>query len=294
MSRRRRVQYPGAVYHVMARGNRKASIFDDDIDRARFLYLLGQVADRYEFLVYGVCLMDNHYHVIGATPRGQLSDAMRFVNGVYAQASNRRHGRTGHLFEARFRSLIVQQESYLKRVARYVALNPVRAHLVTRPDAWPWSTYRATAGLEPSPHWLSLEWIEWAFDTADRMEAQKRYQAYVNDPTLRKLSVPASATAIGPPGFVDKIARAAAPRKSNRRIPLADRVAPRPALDTIFSSRDQDRVLRAPSAYWAFARYGYRQSDIARHLGVDPSTVSKWIRRVSEGARYDSRGMSSA
>lgn len=285
MSRRRRVQYPGAVYHVMARGNRKSSIFEDDIDRARFLHLLGQVADRYAFLIYGVCLMDNHYHVIAATPRGQLSDAMRFVNGVYAQASNRRHCRTGHLFEARFRSLVVQQESYLKRVARYVALNPVRAHIVTGPEAWPWSTYPATAGLEPSPAWLSLDWIEWAFDTTDRIEAQKRYREYVNNPTARRFSVPERGTAIGSQGFVDEIARVANRRKTDRRIPLGDRVAPRPALEVLLSSGEQDRGLRAPSAYRAFARYGYRQSDIARHLGVDPSTVSKWIRRVSREIR---------
>jgi REP element-mobilizing transposase RayT len=268
----------------MARGNRKSNIFEDDDDRALFIHLLGKVAERYAFLVYGVCLMNNHYHVIGATPRGQLSDAMRFVNGVYAQASNRRHCRTGHLFEARFRSLVVQQESYLKRVARYVALNPVRARIVTRPEAWRWGSYPATAGLAPSPPWLSLDWIEWAFDTTDRNEAQRRYREYVNSPTARRFSIPERAAAIGPQGFVDKVARAANPRKSDRCLPFADRVAPRPALDVLFSSK-QDPVLRATCAYRAAAHYGYRQSDIARHLGVDPSTVSKWIRRASSGTR---------
>ena len=100
------------------------------------------------FRVYAACLMVNHYHIVGETPLGNVAHGMRFLNGVYAQASNRRHRRTGHLFEARYRSLVVQRESYLKRAVRYVVLNPVRARLVTAAAAWPWTTYRATAGLE--------------------------------------------------------------------------------------------------------------------------------------------------
>ena len=119
----------------------------------------------------GACLMGNHYHVVGDTPRGNLSDVMRFLNGCYARASNRRHGRTGHLFEGRFRSLVIQRESYLKRVVRYVVLNPVRAHLVTDAAAWPWSTYCATAGLQAPPDWLSVDWLDWAFAAGTRAEA---------------------------------------------------------------------------------------------------------------------------
>src|SRR5690606_423102 len=107
----------------------------------------------------------------------------------------------GHLFEGRFRSLVVQRESYLKRVARYVALNPVRAHLVADPGAWPWSTYRATAGLDEPPDWLWLEWLEWAFDTADRAEAQARYREYVTEPTTRRLPINTRALAMGSAGF---------------------------------------------------------------------------------------------
>lgn len=291
MARRRRVQYPGAVHHVMARGNRKSIIFEDDTDCMNFLRLLGQVAQRYEFRIYGICLMNNHYHCIGETPRGQLSDAMRFVNGVYAQSSNRRHGRTGHLFGARFRSLVVQQESYLKRVARYVALNPVRAHLVAKAEAWPWSSYRATAGLDSPPAWLCLDWLEWAFDTTDLAEAQARYRKYVNQPAARRSPIDTRAIAIGSARFREQIARAASGPKPDRPLPLAGRVAAPPPLEAILADPDQGPSMRAHSIYWAHARYGYRQSDIARHLGIDPSTVSRCIRRVSSQAT-ESRSLS--
>ena len=151
MSRRSRLQFAGAVYHVMARGNRKSTIFHDDEDRRQFVQLVGRAARSYDLRIMATCLMGNHYHFIVETPARNLSDAMHFINGVFAQRSNRRHGQTGHVFEGRFRSLIIQQESYLMRAARYVVRNPVRAGLVTDAGAWPWSSYGATAGLERAP-----------------------------------------------------------------------------------------------------------------------------------------------
>lgn len=281
MARRRRVQYPGGVYHVMARGNRRGLIFEDDADCTTFFRLLGQAAERYQFRIYSACLMNNHYHCVAETPHGELSDAMRFLNGVFAQASNRRHGRTGHLFEGRFRSLVVQRESYLKRVARYVALNPVRAHLVADPGAWPWSTYRATAGLDEPPDWLWLEWLEWAFDTADRAEAQARYREYVTEPTTRRLPINTRALAMGSAGFRKMIGHVASARTPDRRLPLGRSGRARPPLHVILPVSEADRMTRADSMYRAHVRHGYHQSDIARHLGIDASTVSRWIQRAS-------------
>ena len=281
MARPLRIRYPGAVYHLMARGNRKATIFEDDIDRRSFFELLGQASDRYALRVYAACLMGNHYHIVGETPRANLSDAMRFVNGVYAQASNRRHGRTGHLFEARFRSLVIQRESYLKRVVRYVVLNPVRARLVQQAVDWPWSTYRATAGQEAAPEWLSLEWLDWAFAATAQADPRQQYEQYVNAPAAPKATIDTKALALGSRQFREHLARAAQGWEPDRCLPFRYRDSVRPPLTELLVGASDGRGL-ARSAYLAHARHGYRQSDIARHLRVDPSTVSKWLRRVCE------------
>ena len=130
MARRPRIQFPGAIYHVMSRGNRKSPIFADDDDRHQFIARLAEATVRYGIRCYALCLMNNHYHIVCDSPRGNLSDPMRYLNGVYTQDSNRRHQRTGHVFEGRFRSIVVQRESYLRRVVRYVVVNPVRAGIV--------------------------------------------------------------------------------------------------------------------------------------------------------------------
>lgn len=282
MARPRRIQFPGGTYHVMARGNRKAPIFDDDDDRTVFVDLLGQTVDRHGLSIYAACLMGNHYHVVGATPQGNLSEAMRFLNGVYAQASNRRHGRTGHVFEGRFRSLVVQRQSYLKRVARYVVLNPVRARLVSAPDAWAWSTYRATAGLDQVPAWLCLDWLEWAFDAATRAEAAVRYRDYVNEPPTRKHQIDTNALALGSDAFRNEVTAMARDLRPDRPLPRGARREIRPALAHLLSGLDPRSQGFGHAVWTAHVTHGYRQGEIARQAGIDPSTVSRVLRRVRE------------
>ena len=163
MARRDRIQFPGAVYHVMSRGNRRSMIVDDDDDRQAFMTTFSMTACEYQVRVYACCLMGTHYHTLLDTPRGNLSEFIRRLNAGYSKAFNRRHGRVGHTFQQRFASIVVQREKYLRRVARYVALNPVEARLCLDAAEWPWSTYRATAGLEDAPSWLHLDWLRWAF-----------------------------------------------------------------------------------------------------------------------------------
>ncbi len=284
MARRPRIQYPGAIHHVMARGNRRSTIFEDDLDRRRFLDLLGIAAGRYALRVYGACLMGTHYHIVAETPRGNLSEAMQVLNGRFAQASNRRHGRTGHLFEARSKSLVIQRESYLKRVLRYVVLNPVRAHLVTEPAAWRWSTYCATAGLEPAPDWLTLDWLDWAFDAPTREEACNRYQRYVNEPAARKSKIDTSALAIGGRRFRERLAETFSRRAPDRPLPVGYVPSVRPALSDLLAGVDSRGAGLPRAVYAAHATHGYRQSEIARHLGLDPSTVCKTLRKLRVGA----------
>jgi REP element-mobilizing transposase RayT len=286
MARRRRIQYPGAVYHVMARGNRKARIFEDEDDCRSFLDLLARTTTRYGFRVYAACLMVNHYHIVGETPRGNVAHAMRYLNGIYAQASNRRHRRTGHVFEARYRSLNIQRESYLKRAVRYVVLNPVRAHLVTAAAAWPWTTYRATAGLEPAPAWLSLDWLEWAFRAESRPEAAARYREYV-ETTVSRAGVNTRAIALGGRASRELMANLSRGPEVERGLPGPKTAIARPLLTAALADTTGPAATRRRAIYQAHAIHGYSQSDIARYLKVDPSTISKLLHRLERAGRHE-------
>ncbi len=146
MARPLRLEFPEALYHLTARGNARQEIFLDDQDRRAFLGLLGREVEQQRWRCHAYCLMDNHYHLLVETPEGRLAGGMRRLNGVYTQGFNRRHERVGHLFQGRYRSIVVDQESYLLELSRYVVLNPVRAGMVKRVEEWAWSSYRATAG----------------------------------------------------------------------------------------------------------------------------------------------------
>lgn len=275
VSRRTRLEWPGAVYHVMSRGNRKGKIFQDDVDRRYFIETIRDTTIRYGIRPHALCLMNNHYHVVFDTPRQNLSRAMQHLNGLYAQSTNRRHGWTGHIFEARFHSPVVQRELYLRRVARYVVLNPVRAYLVDGPDKWPWSTYRATAGLEPPPDWLYSDWLDHAFDANTRAEAQARYRCYVNQPAARNIRIDPKARAIGSAAFRDAIADATDQKHRDRGLPTWSGAPGRPPLAQLFGDTPLSLAVRDGLIETAHVAHGYSLAEIARYLELDRSTVSR-------------------
>ena len=133
MARPLRLEYPGAVWHITARGNERKNIFRSDADRRLLLELLGDAVRRYGWIVHTYVLMSNHYHFLIETPRPTLSRGMQWLNGKYAQRFNKRHDRVGHLFQGRFKGFLIENSEYLNEVLRYVVLNPVRAGLVARP-----------------------------------------------------------------------------------------------------------------------------------------------------------------
>jgi putative transposase len=279
MPRRRRIQFPGAIYHLMTRGNRKCAIYHDDTDRLRFLQTIETVAERYEFHVYALCLMDNHYHLVGETPRGNIARVMQYLNGFVAQASNRRHHRTGHLFEGRYRALVIERERYLRRVARYVVLNPVRAGMTPDAVSWPWSTYGETAGLRPPPPWLKLDWLEWSFKAPTRTEAQSLYRAFVNGPAERKWTVYPTAFAVASKRFSESLLRTG--QRSQCRPPRRPAVTwpPSRPLSEVIAGVDAGSPDRDRAMWIAHRDFGFTLAQVARHLGLDASTVSKALRR---------------
>jgi len=151
MARPVRIEFPGALYHITSRGDRREDIYLGDGDRRLFLALLAEVCERFNWSGHAYCLMSNHYHLLIETPDGNLSKGMRQLNGVYTQRFNDVHGRCGHVFQGRYKAIIVEKDAYLQEVARYIVLNPVRARMVGDPQDWPWSSYRATTGAASCP-----------------------------------------------------------------------------------------------------------------------------------------------
>jgi putative transposase len=180
MARPLRIEFSGAIYQVTSRGNAREDIYLDDTDRAMFLGVLAEVISRFDWRCHVYCLMGNHYHWLIETPEPNLSKGMRQLNGVYTQRFNRRHGRVGHVFQGRYKAILVERDSYLKELARYGVLNPVRAKRVQHPGDWPWSSYAMTAGKAVSPVWLSTEWLLGQFGP-QRERAQNAYVHFVEE-----------------------------------------------------------------------------------------------------------------
>jgi len=177
MARPLRVEYHGALYHLTARGNARADIFADDHDRSLFLGLLGKEIAQQGWRCYAYCLMGNHYHLLIKTPNPNLVAGMRRLNGVYTQAFNRRHGRVGHVFQGRYKSIVVDKDSYGLELCRYIVLNPVRAGMVKRAQSWAWSSFRAMTGRASVPEWLDAAWVLGQFGGRQPRAAYERFVA---------------------------------------------------------------------------------------------------------------------
>ncbi|HEX2379067.1 MAG TPA: transposase [Gaiellales bacterium] len=182
MARRHRIQTHGATYHAGTRGIRRMPVFLGDDDRQLFLAILADVVERFEWRCQAYCLMGNHYHLALRTPEANIGAGMHRLNGLYAQAFNRRHGFNGHLFEDRYWSTLAETDADVFRITRYVVLNPIRAGMCALPHQWPWSSYRATAGLDARPAFLDLGWLgEWGRD---------RYRSYVLEGLEQPVAAP--------------------------------------------------------------------------------------------------------
>jgi len=178
MTRPLRLEFPGALYHVTSRGDRRNAIYQDDVDRSAWLEVLALVCKRHRCIIHCFCQMTNHYHLLVETVEENLSQAMRQLNGLYTQKYNRRHRLVGHLFQGRYKAILVQKESYLLELSRYIVLNPVRAKMVTSPLDWRWSSHRYFSGDDSPPAWLERDWLLGQF-SGTHTTAISAYQAFV-------------------------------------------------------------------------------------------------------------------
>lgn len=284
MSRPLRILAPGLVYHVMARGNARMTIYRDDADCRRFLDLLETVVYRFRVECWAYCLMPNHYHAIVRTPEPNLSQAIRYLNGVYAQRWNRRHGRVGHVFQGRFTSQVVDDESYLLVVSRYVVLNPVRAGFARTPAEWQWSSYRATAGLTLCPSFVDVEPVLRQFGDESRRVLRRRYVQYINaampNESVVAQDIRTDRRVLGSETFAAQFRHIA--EQASREIPLRDRRVGLPDVQQVL--RSELRVQSLPVAITRTRRQGYSVIEIARALGLPAATVGRYARRAAASA----------
>jgi REP element-mobilizing transposase RayT len=284
MARPLRIEFPGAVYHITSRGNAKQVIFLDNQDKNKLIEILSTVVERFHWVCHAYCLMDNHYHLIIETPEGNLSRGMRQLNGVYTQVFNQRHQRIGHLFQGRYKAIIVEKDSHLLSLCRYVVLNPVRAGMVRKPEGWAWSNYRATIGVAKRPAFLKVEWILSQFNNK-KDESMKKYKRFVMEgitegspwETLKGQIFLATES------FIQKLSGELSENVDLKEIPKIQRYAGRPSLEELFKEeRLEDKKVKDEIISMAYIQYGYRMREIAEYLGVHYATVSRAVMRVEQ------------
>ena len=300
MARPLRLEFAHALYYVTSRGNRREDIYHDDADRQAWLSVLAQVCKRFNWTVHAYCLMRNHYHLLVETLEPNLSAGMRQLNGVYTQLTNRAHGRVGHVFQGRFKAIVVDKDNYLLELARYVVLNPVRAGMVQDPGQWPWSSYGAmlAPGWLPGADWLATDKLlayfapdQQSLDRvpdrlADREIAQQRYVNHVREgiglPSVwENLS---GQVYLGDEKFVNKMSamaeqspQGARTGRSRLEIPSAQR---RPVPLPLQSYIEQYPNNRNAAIQAAFATGSYTMAQLAEHFKLHYTSVSRIVKLV--------------
>ena len=275
MARPLRLEFAGALYHVTSRGDRREDIYDSDADRELFLSILGDVCERFNWQCHAYCLMSNHYHLLIETPDANLSKGMRQLNGVYTQSYNRSNDKVGHLFQGRYKAILVEKESYLLELARYIVLNPVRAEMVRSARDWPWSSYRATCGQVVKPDWLNTDWLLASFGKT-KGRAIKGYKAFVSQG--KGLPSPWSALRnqvfLGTESYLEEMQVLIDTGKELSEIPSSQRRPMPKELDDYKQSNSS----RNDAIVSAYESGGYTLKELGEYFGLHYSTVSGVIK----------------
>jgi REP-associated tyrosine transposase len=276
MSRPLRIEFAGALYHITARGNERRDVFFCDDDRFEFLKILEQVCERYNWLCHAYCLMGNHYHLLIETLDGNLSKGMRQLNGVYTQYVNRTHGRVGHLFQGRYKGILVQKEAYLLELARYIVLNPIRAGMVRKVEKWPWSSYPATVGLVGKPGFLMTDWLLSSF-SKDRRVATRAYVRFVAEGKhgSSPWQVLKNQIYLGSDQFVKDMQRRIKRNQALSDIPKKQSRAPGKSL-AYYANKYKERDKAMVEAYRSGS---YSMREIGEFFGLGRMTVSRAVNR---------------
>ena len=285
MARPLRIEYPGAFYHLTARGNRQEDIFSCDQDRLIFLQILGKTVSRYNWICHAYCLMDNHYHLLVETLDANLSLGMRQLNGMYTQHYNRNHKKVGHVFQGRFKAILVDRESYLLELCRYIVINPVKAGMCKEPGDWQWSSYIPSVTGQNMPDCLTVDWLLGQF-AKNKKSARRKYRDFVTEGLIRQSSPWKKVVGqliLGSESFLEEMQTYLSKGANIKEIPRKQRTAGRPSLKELFSEVNiKNKPKRNKLIYKAHLDCCYTLKDIAEHLGIHYTTVSRVISRSLE------------
>jgi REP element-mobilizing transposase RayT len=300
MARPLRIEYAGALYHVISRGNEQRPIVTDDVDRQRRLDWLRRTVETYGWRLHAFVLMDNHEHLFVETPEPNLSAGMQYLNGSYTSYFNRRLGRVGHLFQGRFKAHLVDEQGYFQAVSRYIHLNPVRASLVRSPGEYPWSSYPGYVRAAKAVPWVTYECVLRDFGPGDEAARRRRYVQYAEavpeEPSISPFATAVEGLIVGSEDFVRRIKNLLGNRARDKATPALDRLRSRPSLEAVVTAaktcfdagaerwtagRRSNSGGRAAAAYLCRCRYGYSCTEIAAVLGfASVSSVSRSVRDV--------------
>ncbi|MEO3713098.1 transposase [Roseateles flavus] len=281
MARPLRIEFAGAVYHLSSKAEAGAVVFHDDADRRALLAVIAQAMERFDAQVLAYCLEPDSYELLLFTRQANLSRLMRHINGVYTQGSNRRHGTVGHLFQGRFKAVLVDREQLLLDACRYVELGGVRRGMAASPAQWPWSSYAAHIGQVEAPDWLDVQGLH-AYvmgrplqGAADRRKAAQRYEKLVAEASgLDLWKHLRQQIYLGDAAFVDRLkgqlkGQGATARKSARG---GASLKSRPWRDWLHEAGSREEAL-----YRAHTEGGLSMTGLAKELGLSVSRVSRLI-----------------
>jgi REP element-mobilizing transposase RayT len=299
MGRPLRIEYPGALYHITSRGNEKRDIFLDDYDRRKFINIIEDYNDRHGILIHCYVLMDNHYHLVLETPLGNLLKVMHGINSAYTGYFNRKHDRSGHLFQGRYKGILVDKDGYLLELSRYVHLNPVKAGKVDRPEKYKWSSYPGYIWKKQEVPWVEYTWVLSQFGP-DNVSSRQNYRDFVirglqqSKKTL--FSELYGQVILGSKEFIEKIKESISEDELDKEIVerkrLADYVAPGEILSVVSNyfkihiedikdKRCRNNTAKKVAIYLMKRYSGLSNSEIGHIFGgVHYSAISKSSKRL--------------
>jgi REP element-mobilizing transposase RayT len=298
MARPLRINYSGAFYHVTSRGNERKNVFKSKRDREKFFEYLDSATQRYDAVIHVFCLMDNHFHLLIETPSGNLPQIMRHINGAYTTYFNVKRARSGHLFQGRYKAILVEIDEYAKELSRYIHLNPVRAKMVKTPEEYEWSSYQFYIGVKKPPEWLYRDFILGYFGGKVSI-AQKEYRHFVSTMVNEEYDSPldevVSSTLLGSPGFITFIKdKFLSGKKPDKDLPALKELVEKASMQDIFyeveSVFGKEPALCRNVKMFLSQRYtGEKLKDIGTHFGIGESGVSQASRRINDKIRKEKK-----
>jgi len=284
MGRPLRIEFPGAHYHVTARGNELRDIFETRGDIERFLTYLETSVTRYGVLLHSYCLMTNHYHLLLETTKGNLSEVMQHLNGAYTHYFNSKRNRVGHLFQGRYKAILIEADKYLVELSRYIHLNPVRVGMLARPEEYPWSSYRDYIGERCTPAWLSTRRVLSGF--ADRAAYRQYVEELMATPEYRSpLKSVTYSTFLGSADFVQDVVGTHLNGKEEQFPPLRELTKARTIERILYEVEhafDDARTAKKVGIYLAHRYSGATLKDLGEYFDKKESAISQTSRRLAD------------